>query len=226
MEYLVLSQTTLQANNLAEINEKDLLQLKVTMDDFQYALGEVKPAFGVAEDEFADCLVNGIVNWGPDVQVCALATACVGPFSPTCALSAHSGRRQAVRRASAQQSAYAAGVCSSGGYAPDHLRLPCMKYAYNTCATTRTFWRGQDCAGRDHCHALRLSVHQAREPRGLCRHERYCQVQRHHQGAGLAAGTTYELGMLKIVFSTRCRSLTMRTSRRWASSSSTTLSAF
>lgn len=66
----------LQANNLAEINEKDLLQLKVTMDDFQYALGEVKPAFGVAEDEFADCLVNGIVNWGPDVQVERHAVSC------------------------------------------------------------------------------------------------------------------------------------------------------
>lgn len=59
------------------MNEKELMNLKVTMDDFQYALDEVKPAFGVAEDEFADCLVNGVFNWGPAVQVCVWLYICL-----------------------------------------------------------------------------------------------------------------------------------------------------
>jgi vesicle-fusing ATPase len=58
----------INANNLSQVNEKELKNLKVTMDDFQYALDEVKPAFGVAEDTFAHCLSNGIINWGGDVQ--------------------------------------------------------------------------------------------------------------------------------------------------------------
>lgn len=58
----------INANNLSQVNEKELKNLKVTMDDFQYALDEVKPAFGVAEDTFAHCIGNGIINWGGDVQ--------------------------------------------------------------------------------------------------------------------------------------------------------------
>eukprot|EP00123_Amoebidium_parasiticum_P012524 comp21416_c0_seq1/m.29514 comp21416_c0_seq1/g.29514 ORF comp21416_c0_seq1/g.29514 comp21416_c0_seq1/m.29514 type:complete len:782 (-) comp21416_c0_seq1:235-2580(-) len=56
------------ASNLLQFDAKAAKELKVTMDDFMYALDEVKPAFGVAEDEFSDCLANGIIQWGSAVD--------------------------------------------------------------------------------------------------------------------------------------------------------------
>ncbi|KAJ5070587.1 vesicle-fusing atpase [Anaeramoeba ignava] len=38
--------------------------IQVTRDDFLTALREVKPAFGVEEDQFEPCLRNGIINYG------------------------------------------------------------------------------------------------------------------------------------------------------------------
>ncbi|KNC76406.1 hypothetical protein SARC_11091, partial [Sphaeroforma arctica JP610] len=55
-------------NNLGKIDEAALKNLKITMDDFVGALDEVKPAFGVTEDVFAECVRNGVVEWCPQVQ--------------------------------------------------------------------------------------------------------------------------------------------------------------
>lgn len=44
------------------------MELMVTHDDFMQALKEVKPAFGVDDDEFANLIPNGIIQWGPKVS--------------------------------------------------------------------------------------------------------------------------------------------------------------
>lgn len=45
-------------------DEEKLATLRVTMDDFQLALTEIQPAFGVPGKEIDKCMSNGIVNWG------------------------------------------------------------------------------------------------------------------------------------------------------------------
>ena len=40
----------------------------VCKQDFDRALDEVKPAFGVDNEEFANCIRNGIITYGPKVQ--------------------------------------------------------------------------------------------------------------------------------------------------------------
>ena len=41
----------------------DIANMKVNRDDFQNALEEVKPAFGVSEDELATCIQGGIIHF-------------------------------------------------------------------------------------------------------------------------------------------------------------------
>jgi len=50
------------------IDEKLLSELKVDMGDFSNAIEEVIPAFGVTQEEFEGCYLNGIVDWGPCVS--------------------------------------------------------------------------------------------------------------------------------------------------------------
>jgi len=54
------------------VKEGDIL---VTRDDFEGALREVKPSFGISKDEFENCKRNGIIRYGPKVdkllKVCA-----------------------------------------------------------------------------------------------------------------------------------------------------------
>lgn len=42
--------------------------LRITRADFEKALGEVKPAFGVEFDEFENCMRNGIIDYGASVS--------------------------------------------------------------------------------------------------------------------------------------------------------------
>lgn len=42
----------------------DPSKIKVTRPDFERALGEVKPAFGISTAEFANCAPNGIIEYG------------------------------------------------------------------------------------------------------------------------------------------------------------------
>jgi len=43
-------------------------EIKVGRSDFLHALEEVKPAFGIDNDEFENCIRNGIINYGPKVE--------------------------------------------------------------------------------------------------------------------------------------------------------------
>ena len=42
--------------------------MKVARDDFLFALDEVRPAFGVAEAELQQCVLNGIIRFGPQIE--------------------------------------------------------------------------------------------------------------------------------------------------------------
>ena len=46
----------------------DVVNLKVTRDDFQRALGEVQPAFGVSEEELENRISGGIINYNEHIQ--------------------------------------------------------------------------------------------------------------------------------------------------------------
>jgi len=50
------------------IKVKDASAIKVARVDFEMALKEVKPLFGVDTDEFENCMRNGIINYGPNIQ--------------------------------------------------------------------------------------------------------------------------------------------------------------
>jgi vesicle-fusing ATPase len=47
----------------------DLDQMQVNLDDFLNALDEVKPAFGVAEEELKSVIQNGIIKFSPLIDV-------------------------------------------------------------------------------------------------------------------------------------------------------------
>ncbi|KAI9815624.1 MAG: transport between ER and Golgi ATPase protein [Thelocarpon impressellum] len=46
----------------------DIATMKVNRDDFRNALDEVKPAFGVSEDELATCVQGGIIHFSPFIK--------------------------------------------------------------------------------------------------------------------------------------------------------------
>ena len=47
---------------------QDYDKVKVARDDFLHALEEVRPAFGVAEAELQQCVMNGIIKFSPDIE--------------------------------------------------------------------------------------------------------------------------------------------------------------
>lgn len=46
----------------------DVVNLKVNREDFYHALEEVKPAFGVSEEELSRCIQNGIIHYSPIID--------------------------------------------------------------------------------------------------------------------------------------------------------------
>ncbi|PGH01699.1 hypothetical protein AJ79_07853 [Helicocarpus griseus UAMH5409] len=46
----------------------DIVNMKVNRQDFHNALEEVKPAFGVSEEELESCLHGGIINYSPEIN--------------------------------------------------------------------------------------------------------------------------------------------------------------
>ena len=52
---------------MASINE-DIENVAVNRDDFEKAFDEVKPAFGVSEDELQDCLSQGVLHYSPFID--------------------------------------------------------------------------------------------------------------------------------------------------------------
>jgi vesicle-fusing ATPase len=47
---------------------KDVTDMKVNREDFHHALEEVKPAFGVSEEELANCMQYGIIHYSPKIN--------------------------------------------------------------------------------------------------------------------------------------------------------------
>jgi len=43
-------------------------KMRITRADFMQALNDIKPSFGMEKDEFENCVRNGIINFGPNVQ--------------------------------------------------------------------------------------------------------------------------------------------------------------
>jgi vesicle-fusing ATPase len=59
----------IKVGSKVEIDEDAVDKLKITMDDFDYALEhDIKPAFGTADDVLEAFLRRGLVNWGPEVD--------------------------------------------------------------------------------------------------------------------------------------------------------------
>lgn len=75
LEGLVRSATStamnriIQAKDRVEVDYKEAETLRITMADFQFALeNDVKPAFGISEEELDSYIKNGIIPWGPDID--------------------------------------------------------------------------------------------------------------------------------------------------------------
>lgn len=47
----------------------DVENLRVNRDDFMHALDEVKPAFGVSEEELQAVIQNGIIHYDQNIEV-------------------------------------------------------------------------------------------------------------------------------------------------------------
>jgi vesicle-fusing ATPase len=60
--------------NLSKIGDSasvstDYDNIKIIRDDFLGALDEVRPAYGVAEQELQQCILNGIIKFGHHIEV-------------------------------------------------------------------------------------------------------------------------------------------------------------
>jgi vesicle-fusing ATPase len=57
-----------KVGSMATVSD-DIENMKITRDDFMRALEEVKPAFGVSEEELSACVQNGVIPYSPIVDV-------------------------------------------------------------------------------------------------------------------------------------------------------------
>jgi vesicle-fusing ATPase len=60
--------TYTQVGTMAGISD-DVENLRVNRDDFMHALDEVKPAFGVSEEELQAVIQNGIIHYDQNIEV-------------------------------------------------------------------------------------------------------------------------------------------------------------
>jgi vesicle-fusing ATPase len=65
----MLMNCLVQVGTTAGISD-DVEKLKVNRKDFMHAMEEVKPLFGVAEEELAQVVQNGIIDYDIQVEVC------------------------------------------------------------------------------------------------------------------------------------------------------------
>lgn len=72
LEGLVRSATSFALNRKVDASDiskaKDLSNISVVRDDFELALNEVKPSFGVHADDFAQLMRHGIIHYSPDFE--------------------------------------------------------------------------------------------------------------------------------------------------------------
>ena len=58
-----------QAKDKVSVTKEDAEKLRVKMGDFSHALEfDVKPAFGISEEQLDNYALNGILDWSPRVQ--------------------------------------------------------------------------------------------------------------------------------------------------------------
>ncbi|KAJ1821340.1 transport between ER and Golgi ATPase protein [Coemansia sp. RSA 2675] len=57
----------IKVDSVAELTQ-DISDMKILREDFLSALEEVKPAFGIASEEFEQCTMNGIIEFAPSVR--------------------------------------------------------------------------------------------------------------------------------------------------------------
>ncbi|KAJ2055492.1 transport between ER and Golgi ATPase protein [Coemansia sp. S155-1] len=57
----------IKVDSIAELTQ-DISDMKILREDFLSALEEVKPAFGIASEEFEQCTANGIIEFAPSVR--------------------------------------------------------------------------------------------------------------------------------------------------------------
>lgn len=62
-----------KVGTMAGISE-DVENLRVNRSDFLKALDEIKPSYGVSEEELTDVIANGIIHHDPIVEVCCVHT--------------------------------------------------------------------------------------------------------------------------------------------------------
>jgi len=61
-------QRLIDTQNLSKIDTKQLKGIKITQEYFDMALDEVKPDFGVKEEEIQNAFSRGIYNFSPEVS--------------------------------------------------------------------------------------------------------------------------------------------------------------
>ncbi|KAI8323952.1 AAA-domain-containing protein [Martensiomyces pterosporus] len=57
----------IKVGSMAEVTQ-DISDMKIQREDFLNALEEIKPAFGIASEEFEQCATNGIIEFAPSVR--------------------------------------------------------------------------------------------------------------------------------------------------------------
>ncbi|KAJ1662184.1 transport between ER and Golgi ATPase protein [Coemansia sp. RSA 1646] len=57
----------IKVESVAELTQ-DVSDMKIQRQDFIYSLEEVKPAFGIASEEFEQCATNGIIMFAPHID--------------------------------------------------------------------------------------------------------------------------------------------------------------
>lgn len=58
-----------KVETMASVDSAHLNEMKICRADLMHALDEVKPSFGVSEDEMKGCVVNGIIHYSPVINV-------------------------------------------------------------------------------------------------------------------------------------------------------------
>lgn len=139
------------ADTVAAKSVNDVL---VRMEDFEQALLEVVPAFGVAGEELEACLRGGMLEFGHAFRRTLHAGS--SRLSRLVCVLTHVGRPH-VRRPSEDQRSDAAAL----GVAEGQRRLR------------------QDCIGCIASHRKRRSLRQAHQSRTVRRHVRLCESEQH-----------------------------------------------
>lgn len=79
-----------KVGTLAGISD-DVENLQVNRDDFMRALEDIKPAYGISEEEITEVIKNGIINFDDEIQVHPILGEC-SRFTQLCAGNPSQGK--------------------------------------------------------------------------------------------------------------------------------------